>query len=79
LNFDNLFNGTDSSASETSHAEVLTMFAQFTDKWITLSLAVRDGKITAQEAVNSFDLFVAPISMILLVANEAGIIDLKNL
>lgn len=80
MNFDELFSSVSSSSThDVSFADVLTMFAQLTDKWITVSLAVRDGMVTAEEAVTMFDNYMAPISMILLVANETGIIDLKNL
>lgn len=55
---------------EDDYNKVLDSFIRISDQYISLSLAVRDGNMTAEELVRQFDMKMAPIIMALMLLDS---------
>lgn len=56
-------------------SDALDTVRNMTMKWINTSLAVRSGKISAEEAVKKYDQYIVPIAMIIGMGIASGAID----
>lgn len=53
---------------------LLNSVKKITEKWIDVSLQVRDGRLTGEQAVKEFDNYMVPVALTVALGIDMGII-----